>query len=324
MRTSVSKEAGVVVAGTGFAALREHLGRALPGVPIEAIDPDVLRRDGAEAPVLIPTMARIDAQIMDRIAGLRLIQQWGAGLEGVDLDAAAARHIAVANVPSAGTGNAESVAEWCVMAAIALSRRLPELEKNIRLGCAWGGPIGRGLSGRTAGILGLGGIGQALAVRLKAFGMHLAGLKRRAEPELAERLGLEWAGGEESLDAFLERSEYLFLCVPLSPRTRNLLGEREIALLPLGAFVINPARGGLINEDALVNALHSGHLSGAALDVFAEEPLSPHSRFLTTPGVIATPHIGGVTDVSYRDIARQVAENITRLWSGSPLEHRVV
>jgi phosphoglycerate dehydrogenase-like enzyme len=314
----------IVVAGKGFAALREHLGRVLPGVTTEAIEPDVLRRDGTEASVLIPAMAHIDGQIMDRIRGLRLIQQWGAGLEGVDLSAAAERHIAVANVPSAGTGNAESVAEWCVMAAIALSRRLPELEANIRRGGTWGGPAGRGLSGRTAGILGLGGIGQALALRLRPFGMRLAGLKRQAEPGLAERLGLDWVGGEEKLDAFLERSEYLFLCLPLSPRTRNIIAEREIALLPPGACIINPARGGLISEDALVNALLGGHLSGAALDVFGEEPLDPHSRLLTTPGVIATPHIAGVTDVSYRDIARRVAENITRLSSDSLLENRVI
>ena len=138
----MTHNARVVVAGTGFAALREHLGRVLPGVSVDVIEPDALRRDGIEASVLIPAMARIDGQTMDRITGLRLIQQWGAGLEGVDLEAAAARHIAVANVPSAGTGNAESVAEWCVMAAIALSRRLPELERNIRQGKAWGGPIG--------------------------------------------------------------------------------------------------------------------------------------------------------------------------------------
>jgi phosphoglycerate dehydrogenase-like enzyme len=312
-------KARVVVAGTGFAALREHLERVLPGVSIEAIEPDALRRDGAEASVLIPAMSRIDGQIMDRITGLRLIQQWGAGLEGVDLGAAAERRIAVANVPSAGTGNAESVAEWCVMAAIALSRRLPELEINIRQGKAWGGPIGRGLSGRTAGILGLGGIGQALAARLKPFWMRLTALKlRHAEPALAERLGLEWVGGVEDFKSFLERCEYLFLCLPLNPQTRHIIGEREIALLPPGACIINAARGGLIHEDALVNALLSGHLSGAALDVFTEEPLDPQSRLLTTPGVIATPHIAGVTDVSYRDIARHVAENITRLWSGPP------
>lgn len=161
-------------------------------------------------------------------------------------------------------------------------------------------------------------------MRLKPFGMRLTGLKRHAEPALAERLGLEWVGGEDDLQSFLERSEYLFLCLPLSPRTSYMFGEREIALLPAGACIINPARGGLIREDALVQALLSGRLSGAALDVFVEEPLDPHSRLLTTPGVLATPHIAGVTDVSYNDIARRVAENITRLWSGSPLDNRVI
>jgi phosphoglycerate dehydrogenase-like enzyme len=291
---------------------------------LEAAEPGILRRGGVHAAVLIPAMARIDGGIMDGITGLRLIQQWGAGLEGVDLAAAAERGIAVANVPSAGAGNAASVAEWCVMAAIALSRQLPELDKSIRRGGPWGGPIGRGLRGRTAGILGLGGIGQELAVRLKSFGMRVVGLKRRPDPPLAERLGLEWLGGEGDLQAFLEKAEYLFLCLPLNPRTRDLIGEREIASLPQGACIVNAARGGLISEDALVKALLTGHLSGAALDVFAVEPLDARSRLLATPGVIATPHIAGVTDISYRDIARHVAQNITSLLSESALANRVV
>ena len=119
------------------------------------------------------------------------------------------------------------------------------------------------------------------------------------------------------MPAFLKRSEHLFLCLPLRPETRNIIAERELAMLPEGAFLINPARGGLVSEDALVKSLLSGHLSGAALDVFVDEPLDPHSRLLTTPGVLATPHIAGVTDVSYRDIALRVAGNITRLWSAS-------
>ena len=314
----------VVVAGAGFAALRRHLSDAVPGLTVEAVEPDILSTHGAEASVLIPTMARIDARMMDRITGLRLIQQWGAGLEGVDLAAAAERGIAVANVPSAGTGNADSVAEWCVMAAIALSRRLPELERSIREGGAWGAPMGRGLGGRTAGFLGLGGIGQALIARLRPFGMRLLGLKREADPALGERLGLDWIGGEPAFAEFLSRTDYLFLCLPLSPRTRHIIGAREIALLPAGACIINAARGGLIDAEALTQALCQGHLSGAALDVFASEPLDPDSPLLKAPGLIATPHIAGVTDVSYRDIARRVAENIERLWSGSPLENRVV
>lgn len=313
-----------MVAGAGFAALREHLALAHPGVAIAAIEPETLRRDGATASVLIPTMARIDGALMDRVAGLRLIQQWGAGLEGVDLAAAAERRIAVANVPSAGTGNADSVAEWCVMAAIALSRRLAALECSIRSGGVWGGPIGRGLAGRTAGILGLGGIGQALATRLGPFGMRLAGLQRRADPALARRLGFDWIGGEADLPAFLARSEYLFVCLPLKPETRHIIGAREMALLPVGAFIVNPARGGLVDADALVENLRSGHLAGAALDVFATEPIDPDSPLLAAPGLIATPHIAGVTDVSYRDIARRVADNIARLSSGSPIENRVV
>src|SRR5262249_49853369 len=123
----------VVVAGTGFKALREFMIEAMAAaVRLQMIDPSVLRRDGATADVLIPAMSRIDDELMARIEGLRLIQQWGAGLEGVDIEAASRRQIAVANVPSAGTGNAESVAEWCVMAAIAVSRRLPVAQEMIR------------------------------------------------------------------------------------------------------------------------------------------------------------------------------------------------
>jgi phosphoglycerate dehydrogenase-like enzyme len=319
-----ASEIRIVVAGDGFKALREHLTRALPGIVLNAIEPQILRRDGACASVLIPTMSRIDGEMMDRITGLRLIQQWGAGLEGVDLAAAQQRGIAVANVPSAGTGNAVSVAEWCVMAAIALSRGLPELDKTIRQGSAWGGPMGRGLRGRTAGILGLGGIGQELALRLKPFAMRLVGLKREADAAIAARFGLDWLGGESDLQEFLEQTDYLFLCLHLNSRTRGFIGEREIASLPAGACIINGARGALIDEEALVKALVSGHLSGAALDVFAQEPLDPNSRLLQIPSVIATPHIAGVTDISYSDIARLVAENVTRLLSGAELANRVV
>lgn len=317
-------EIRVAVAGSGFAALRAHLAQAMPQASIVAMEPEDLRRGRAQAQVLIPAMARIDAALMDGIAGLRLIQQWGAGLEGVDLAAAAERGIAVANVPSAGTRNADSVAEWCVMAAIALSRRLAELERNIRVGGAWGGPMGRGLAGRTAGLLGMGGIGQALAARLKPFGMRLHGLRRKADPLLARSLGLEWIGGETDLAEFLRRSEYLFLCLPLSASTRHIVGAAELALLPAGAYIINAARGGLIDSAALAQALESGHLAGAALDVFPTEPLNPDSPLLRAPNIIATPHIAGVTDVSYCDIAERVAANIRRLCAGSPLENRVV
>jgi phosphoglycerate dehydrogenase-like enzyme len=114
----------IVLAGTGFRAVQDFIQQAIPDVRFSMIDPSILRTKGCDAEVLIPAMARVDGGMMDRIRGLRLIHQWGAGLEGVDVAAATAHRVLVANVPSAG-GNADSVAEWCVMAAIALSRQLP-------------------------------------------------------------------------------------------------------------------------------------------------------------------------------------------------------
>lgn len=309
----------VVVAGTGFTAVRQHMLQALPGVRFDMIDVATLGRGGVAADVLIPAMSRIDGELMDRIRGLRLIQQWGAGLEGVDIPAATARRIAVANVPSAGTGNAESVAEWCVMAAIAVSRRLPLAEQTLRGGKVWGGPMGRALLGRTAGIVGMGGIGQALAMRLRPFGMRMLGIKRNPEPGLAERLGMEWIGGPERLPDLLRQSDYLFLCVPLREETRTLIDEARLALLPPQACIVNAARGGLISQAALLKALEEGRLIGAGLDVFEHEPLAIDSPLLGRPDVVATAHIAGVTDVSYRGIAERVAANVRRLLAGEPL-----
>jgi phosphoglycerate dehydrogenase-like enzyme len=313
----------IVVAGTGFAVVREYGTEFLPGARLEMIDAAELRKHGFSAQVLIPAMTLIDADLMDRIEGLRLIQQWGAGLEGVDIEAATRRRIAVANVPTAGSGNAESVAEWCVMAAIAVSRRLLTASANIRAGRDWGSPSGRVLLGRTAGIVGLGGIGQALAVRLKPFGMRLLALQRRPDPALAERLGIEWVGGPDQIDDLLRQSDYLFLCLPLTGETRALIDERALGLMPDQACIINAARGGLLSQDALARALAQGRLTGAGLDVYEHEPLDAASPLLAHANVIATPHIAGVTDLSYRGIARGVAENVRRLLAGEALRNCV-
>jgi phosphoglycerate dehydrogenase-like enzyme len=306
------------MAGTGFAAVRQFLIEALPDAQFDQIEVATLRAKGHKADVMLPAMSRIDGALMDRIEGLRLIQQWGAGLEGVDIAAATERKIAVANVPTPGTGNAESVAEWCVMAAIALSRRLPLAQETIRTGGTWGTPLGRALMGRTAGIVGLGGIGQALAARLRPFGMRLIGLQRRPEPALAERLGMEWVDGPERLADLLRRSDYLFLCVPLGEQTRQIIDEAALAMLPPQACIINAARGGLLSTQAMLRALQEGRLIGAGLDVFEQEPLDPASPLLGRADVIATSHIAGVTDVSYRGIARGVVANIVRILAGQP------
>jgi len=320
--TERTTSSAIVLAGSGFRAVQDFIQEAIPRVRFAMIDPLVIRTAGCEAEVLIPAMPPVDALMMDRIRGLRLIHQWGAGLEGVDVAAATVRRILVANVPSTG-GNADSVAEWCVMAAIALSRRLPSAFQIIRHGSGWGAPIGRALVGRTAGIIGLGGIGQALALRLRPFGMRMLGIKRRPDPVLAQRLGLEWVGGLESLPELLQQSHYVFLCIPLNDQTRGLIDASAFAHMPPDACLVNAARGGLIEHQALIRALSEGRLMGAGLDVFEQEPIDPSSPLLAREDVLATAHIAGVTDTSYRSIARALADNIRRLEAGDSLENCV-
>jgi phosphoglycerate dehydrogenase-like enzyme len=311
----------VAVAGTAFPAIREHLEALLPEAVVETVEVGGLRPGGCAAEMLIPAMSRIDSGVMDAVRGLRLIHQWGAGLDGVDIPAATARGILVANVPAGGGANAESVAEWCVMAAIAVNRRLPVLGEVVRTGSGWGGPMGHALLGRTAGIVGLGGIGQALASRLGPFGMRVIGVRRRPDPELAARLGLDWAGGMEDLPELLCRSDCLFVCLPLNDATRGLIDAAALELLPDGACVVNASRGAVVDQAALLAVLERGRLTGAALDVFAEEPLPAGSALAARPDVVATPHIAGVTDVSYGGIARVVLANLERLHRGEPLEN---
>lgn len=129
-------------------------------------------------------------------------------------------------------------------------------------------------------------------------------------------LGVEWISGMKDLPQLLKRADYLFLCVPLNSETRNMIHERELSLLPKGAFILNAARGPIINKNALMKVLDSGHLRGAALDVYWEEPPAPKDPILNYSNVLATPHIAGVTDVSYQGIATKVAENIRRVMSG--------
>jgi phosphoglycerate dehydrogenase-like enzyme len=284
---------------------------------------DVLVGEAHQADVVIPMMKRIDGKFMDKVDGLRLIQQWGAGLEGVDIAEATRRGILVGNVPSASSGNAESVAEWCVMAALALSRDLLVLDNRMRGGRCWGGPAGQAMLGRTATIVGLGGIGRALARRLAPFGLTVRAATRTPNDSLAAELGLDRVTGMARLPELLAETDYLFLSLPLSPETAGLLNAETLALLPEGAFVVNVGRGGLVDHDAMVAALRSGRLAGAALDVFPTEPLDPASSLLTAPNLLATPHIAGVTDVSYRYMGERILGWVTDLRLGRPLPHCV-
>lgn len=261
--------------------------------------------------VLIPTMCSVSQELLETGDQLRLIQQCGAGLERVDLDAAQRCNIQVANVPTDISGNADSVAELGIYMIIGLSRDVRGMSKNLA-DQSMGQPQGRALNGRTIGLIGLGGIGRALVKRLKAFGVHLISIKRYNPEDAMEKLGMDWVGGIEDLKELLSRSDFVILCLPVTPESRNLIDHNAFSSMKNEAFLINLSRGGLVDRDALEDALASGKIAGAGLDVFWEEPPDPNDPIFNY-NVMATPHIAGSTDVSMRGIVKVVAENIRRL-----------
>ncbi len=267
--------------------------------------------------VLIPTMSTVTRDLLVGGDHLKLIQQCGAGLDGVDLQAASEMNIRVANVPTDISGNADSVAELGIYMMIGLSRNSRKMALSLT-GRQMGVPSGRALSGKTVGIIGLGGIGRALARRLKAFNVHLIGIKRTDPQKVKAELDLEWVGTPEDMNELLGRSDYVVLCLPLTSENRNMMGRHAFDMMKPDSFLINLSRGGLVDRGALEDALASEKIGGAGLDVFWEEPPDPVDPVFNY-NVLATPHIGGSTDVSMRGIVNAVAENIRRLETGQDL-----
>jgi len=261
--------------------------------------------------VVIPTMSSVTEALLATADRLRLIQQVGSGLEGVDIEAARKRGIPVANVPTDSCGNADSVAELGIYTMIGLARNFRGMAAsfaNRRIG----EPRGTTLMGKTVGIVGLGGIGKALAKRLKAFDVRLIGIKRGDPEETAADLGLDWAGRSQDLERLLGLSDFVVLCLPLSADSRNLMNRKSFASMKKGSFLINLSRGGIVDRAALENALATGQIAGAGLDVYWEEPVDPDDPIFRY-NVFTTPHIGGSTDVSITGIVQVVADNIRRV-----------
>ncbi len=261
--------------------------------------------------VLIPTMSPVTEDVLASADSLKLIQQCGSGLEMVDIVAAQKKNIMVCNVPTDMSGNADSVAELGIFMMIGLSRNVSAMAKSMAIR-KMGEPQGFSLQGKTAGIIGLGGIGKALIRRLKTFDMRLMGIKRSDGERAQKELEMEWVGTPGEIGRLLSESDYVLLSLPLTAESSSIINNDTIKEMKDGAFIINLSRGGVIDKDALENALSSGKIAGAGLDVFWEEPPNPEDSIFQY-NVIATPHIGGVTDVSMNGILKVVAENIRKL-----------
>lgn len=278
-----------------------------------------LGRDGLlaamrDTDVLVPTVTdRIDAGMIDECGGrLGLIANFGAGIEHIDLAAARTRKIIVTNTPGVFT---DDTADLTMMLILSVPRRLGQGSRLVRDG-TWTGwaptqLLGRSIGGKRLAIVGMGRIGQAVAHRARAFGMDVTYHNRRPLPGSIETmLGVRY---EPDLDRLLTEADIVSLHCPASAETHHLLDSRRIALLKPGAFIINTARGDLIDEDALIAALQSGQLGGAGLDVYAREP-AVDPRLIALPNVVTLPHLGSAT-VEGRSLAgEKVIANI-RFWA---------
>lgn len=304
----------IVLCDHTFPRVRGVLAAILPDDDLTVAAPGRLDQEIRTADVVIPLMARVDARLI-ATTGARLIQQWGTGLEGVDVDAASARGIYVANVPSDVAQNDESTAEHALLLMLGAARRLGTCARMFDEG-TWGAPLGDALFGRRALIVGFGRIGKALARRLAAMGMTVDAIRRAPEPGEAGRHGLDRLGTPADLLRLASDADFVVSTATATEGSRGLLNAAVFHAMKPTAIVVNVSRGSVVHEGDLVAALRDGTLAGAGLDVFAEEPLGRDHPLLAMEQVFATPHVGGVTRQSYEGISRVIAGNVRAVKEG--------
>lgn len=310
----------ILICNKAYPQVEESLSSLLPHAEVISCDRNEVSDFLTGVDVVIPSVARIDGPVIVK-GKFGLIQQLGVGVDSVDVQAATAAGVWVANVPSGGTGNAESVAEIAVMQMIVLARRIDEARENVAKGVFFK-PTGMSLLHKCACIVGLGDIGRALAMRLRPFGMRLIAVRRHPEHGAPAETGVERVLGAERLHEGLAQADFVVLALPENDTSRKLIDAAALKAMKKGSILINVARGGVVDLDALVDALHNNHLAGAGLDVFEHEPMDPHHPIFKE-NVVATPHIGGNTDESLRGVLAAIAENIKLYEDGKPPKHGV-
>ena len=279
-----------------------------------ALGRDELIAAVAGCDVLVPTVTdTIDAELIEAAGDrLKLIANFGAGVNHIDLAAARARDIIVTNTPGVLT---EDTADMTMALILSVPRRLAEGEKLVRSGTwtGWspGGMLGHRIGGKSLGIVGMGRIGQAVARRARAFGLAIHYHNRRRLPQVVEaELGATW---HAELDEMLASIDVLTIHTPLNADSRDLIDARRIGLLRRHVYLINASRGGIVDEEAMVEALEAGRLAGAGLDVWRHEPtIDP--RLLALPNVVMTPHMGSATYEGREATGNKVIANI-RTWA---------
>jgi len=266
--------------------------------------------------LIVRSESQVTDAVIDAGVNLRVVGRAGVGVDNINLDAATRKGIAVVYAP---TGNTIAAAEHTIAIMMALARHIAEANSSMRQE-QWNRSqfMGVEVKGKTMGIVGLGRVGSEVAKRALGLEMHVLGYDPYLVPERAARLGVEIA----EFDAMLAQCDFLTLHTPLTDTTKSLIGAREIALMKPTARIINVARGGLVDEDALIQALDDDKLAGAAIDVFTKEPLEDY-RLALHPKIVATPHLGASTVEAQAAVTREVVEQVLTVLRGQPARFTV-
>lgn len=286
--------------------------------PRLASKPDMatVAREIGDAVAVLTRSAGLDATAMDAAPRLRAIGSHGVGVNAIDVVHATARGIPVFNTPDA---NRVAVAEHTLALMLAVARRIPDADRATRavdFDFKYRMPMAD-LSGKVLGIVGFGGIGSRVATMAKAaFGMRILVASRSADPAKLRALGYE----ADTLDDLLTRSDIVSLHLPMTGQLKCLISERELRLMKPSALLINTARGGLVDEAALVQALVQGTIAGAGLDVFESEQMPAAHPLLSAPNAVLTPHVGGSSQDALRRTAEQLVERLVAIFDGTAMD----
>lgn len=264
------------------------------------------RLNGCEV-LVVRSATKVTKEVIDAGKQLEVIARAGVGLDNIDVKVAEARGIKVLNAPEAPT---VAVAELVLAHMLAWARHLPRADSSMKVG-KWEKEqlMGSELRGKTLGIIGTGRIGQEVGYRAKAFSMNLLAYDTRQSHEFAEQTGAKYV----DLGTLFRKSDFVTLHVPLIPKTKHMVGRRELDLMKPTAVLINTSRGGVVDEGALAEALQRGKIAGACLDVYEREP-PRNSPLLKLPNVVLTPHLGASTHEAQRDAAIIISQKIKEVF----------
>ncbi len=276
-----------------------------PGMPKDEIKKVIKDFNG----LIVRSDTKVTSDLIELMDNMEVIGRAGAGVDNIDLEASTRKGIIVMNTPG---GNTVSAAEHTMALLLSMCRSIPQANQSLRAG-KWDRKKYKGteLQGKILGIIGLGKIGREVAVRCKAFGMKVIGY----DPVLSEEVAAKIDVNLVDLDSIFAQSDIITVHVPLSDETKNLISDETIAKCKDGVKLINCARGGIIDEEALIRALDSGKVSAAALDVFIKEPPDFSGALIQHPKTVTTPHLGASTDEAQEKVAIQIAEQIVDLFN---------